>query len=91
MAFNTSLEVNVFADSVDGTRHTLTVVQAVQTHGVGFNILVKLPDVKVDPQEVADLKSRLQFMSDLSKRTNEELDQWKKRFDALLFAKGGAA
>jgi hypothetical protein len=91
MAFNPSLEVNVFADSVDGTRHTLTVVQAVQTHGTGFSILVELPDVKTDPQEVADLKLQLEGQAGIMKSMQDEIEQWKKRFDALLFAKGGAA
>jgi hypothetical protein len=91
MAFNQPLEIHVFADSVDGTRHTLTVMHAAQIHGGGFNILVKLPDVKADPQEVADLKLQLEGQAGIMKSMQDEIEQWKKRFDALLFAKGGAA
>jgi len=85
-------KIEVTGEAADGSRHALVVLQAADNLAdFGYSILVKLPDVKADPQEVADLKLQLEGNAGVMKSMSDEIDQWKKRFDALLFQKGGAA
>jgi hypothetical protein len=88
----TQANVNIIGEGADGSRRALTLIQAVRCSERGdLAILVKLPDVKVDPQEVANLKLQLEGQAGMMKSMSDEIEQWKKRFDALLFQKGGAA
>lgn len=92
MNLNTYEDVSVIGQATDGSRHALSLIQAVRHSGQGgLSVLVKLPDVKADPQEVADLKLQLEGNAGVMKSMSDEIEQWKKRFDALLFQKGGAA
>lgn len=56
-----------------------------------LNIAVAPPVAKLDPQEVSDLKARLEFMASHLTQANAQVEEWKKRFDALLFSKGPSA
>lgn len=94
MNFNNQAEVNVnvIGQAADGSRHELQLIETVG-HPMrrGLSALVRLPDVKADPELVAQLKAQLEMQAGMMKSMADEIEQWKKRFDALLFQKGGAA
>lgn len=85
-------KIKVTGVARDGSKHELRVLQSVDSPSdFGFNVLVQLPDVKADPQAISDLQHQSDGQAAVMRAMQAEIEQWKKRFDALLFQKGGAA
>lgn len=85
-------KILVVGVAADGSKHALSVLQAVdQRHDFGYEVLVQLPDVKADPQQVVTLKLQLEGQNRMITALSDQVKSWEKRFDALLAVKGGAA
>lgn len=84
-------EIAVFAQVDNDSPLRLTVLHCVNEVHSGIRVLVQLPDVKADPQAITDMQRQMDAQAGVMRAQQAEIEQWKKRFDALLFAKGGAA
>lgn len=78
-------KIAVVGVAADGSTHKLVVLQAVDhLADFGYQITVKLPDVKADPEEVVQLKTQLEMVTQINTQLQAEIETWKKRFDVLF-------